>query len=99
MRFTNLEDPLNRWKLDTVALIVTKVQKYCVKHNLRNVILREVEDNRWSDPDNGRFDIEIIYENENGKLFEQKLLYLQGEIIDGKEFHERIEEFYPRRRA
>ena len=96
LKFINNEDLLNRWKVDTVLLIVSKVQQYCMKHNLINAYLHSVEDNRWSDPKNGRFDIEIRYINENGNLMQQKLLYLRGEILDGNEFHKRHDEFYPR---
>lgn len=96
LKFINNEDLLNRWRVDTVLLIVSKVQQYCMEHNLINAYLHSVEDNRWSDPKNGRFDIEIRYINENGNLIQQKLLYLRGEILDGNEFHKRHDEFYPR---
>lgn len=97
LKFVNYDDPLNRWKLDTVALIATKLQKYCMEKGLTNVVLHEVVDNRNDDPRNGRFDIQIRYIGESGYIIQQKLLYLQGEIIDGEEFHRRHDEFYPRK--
>lgn len=45
---------------------------------------------------NGRIDIEILYEKEKA-LVTQKLLLLNGEIIDGITFHKRFEEWYPRK--
>lgn len=45
---------------------------------------------------NGRIDVEIMYEGEDGKMYEQKLLILKGEVIDGLTFHERYSEWYPK---
>ena len=44
---------------------------------------------------NGRVDIEIEYANDEGHLVCQKLLILNDELIDGKSFHERYDEWYP----
>lgn len=44
----------------------------------------------------GRIDIEIEYIGENGHWIRQKLLILNGELIDGKAFHERHDEWYHR---
>ena len=99
LQFINWEDPLNQWRLDTVAMLVQEVQKYAASKGLNNVILHSVEDNRWSDPQNGRFDIEIRFPDEKKHMIQQKLLYLKGEIIDGETFHKRREEFYPERKT
>ena len=42
----------------------------------------------------GRIDIQIRYNNEQGYLMEKKLLILNDELIDGKTFHERYDEWY-----
>lgn len=44
----------------------------------------------------GRIDIQIERRDGEGILFWQKLLILKDELIDGKTFHARFEEFYPR---
>ena len=94
--FINLDDPYNRWELDTIRDIISLVKLYVVSHKLKDVELCRVEDNRWEDQANKRFDVIIRYK-ENNHMFEQHLLILKGQIIDGKEFHERHDEFYPRK--
>lgn len=94
LKFINLEDPMNEWRLDKVFEICQKVKEYADKNGLKDVVLHHVEDNVWSDAINQRYDIEIRYRI-NGHLIEQKLLMLKGEILDGKEFHARHDEFYP----
>lgn len=42
----------------------------------------------------GRVDIEIRYTDENHRLYEQKLLILNDEVIDGRTFHKRYSEWY-----
>lgn len=96
--FRNLNDPYNRWDLRILSNVVRKVEAYCDKHDIGNVELHEVEDNRWEDPENQRFDIVIRYPDKNGTLIEQKLLMLKDEVIDGEEFHKRYSEFYPDRK-
>ena len=44
---------------------------------------------------NGRIDIEIEYTNDECCQICQKLLILNNELIDGKAFHERHDEWYP----
>ena len=44
--------------------------------------------------EHGRIDIEIEYQNKNGQLVRQKLLILNGELIDGLAFHKRHSEWY-----
>ena len=95
--FVNLGDPMNRWKLDEVVRITSLIKEYADKHNLKDVELLEVEDNRWEDEVNQRIDVEIVYPDTKGIMIQQKLLILKGEILDGKEFHKRAEEFYPRK--
>lgn len=41
-----------------------------------------------------RYDIEVIIEEQDGKLWWQKLLLLNGEVVDGKTFHRRYKEWY-----
>ena len=42
----------------------------------------------------GRVDIEIRYVNKNHQSIQQKLLILNGELIDGEMFHKRFHEWY-----
>jgi len=93
LKFVNFSDPLNRWDIDKVILICNEVKRYANKHNLNKVELHRVEDNTWSDKENQRYDIEIRYMKGN-QLIQQKLLMLKGELLDGDEFHNRINEFY-----
>jgi len=92
-RFINFDDPYNRWTLDKILYICNKVKEYATKHNLENVVLETIEDNRWSDSKNQRYDITISY-YKGDHIWEQKLLLLKGELIDGKECHRRFNEFY-----
>ena len=95
LKFVNFDDPLNRWTVDVVAEIATKVKSYCSKRGIKDAELHSVEDNTWSDARNQRFDIEIRYVDARNHLIQQKLLMLNGEVLDGKEFHKRFREFYP----
>lgn len=44
--------------------------------------------------EHGRIDIEIEYINDHGHWIRQKLLILNGELIDGAAFHTRHSEWY-----
>lgn len=83
------------WSPDTVAKICKKVLDYAKANNLADVMLCSVEDNTCDDKANQRYDVEICF-TKNGQLIRQKLLILKGEVIDGNEFHKRINEFYPK---
>ncbi len=93
MKFINWDN--KEWELDKVAEIINKVKDYCDKKGIK-ASLYEVED-QSSNPGekNERFDVEIRYFNEKNILIQQKLLILNGEVVDGKEFHKRFNEFYP----
>lgn len=82
------------WDFLTVKRIVDKVEQYVFKKALKEVKLLRVEDNTWADTKNRRYDIEISYVDDKGKLVWQKLLILKDEILDGEQFHKRFEEFY-----
>lgn len=82
------------WDFLTVKRIVDKVEQYVFKKALKDVKLLRVEDNTWADTKNRRYDIEISYVDDKGKLVWQKLLILKDEILDGEQFHKRFEEFY-----
>ncbi len=82
------------WDFLTVKRIVDKVEQYVFKKALKEVKLIRVEDNTWADTKNRRYDIEISYVDDKGKLVWQKLLILKDEILDGEQFHKRFEEFY-----
>lgn len=94
MQIMNFSDPLNRWSLDTLKMVCDKVKGYTLLHGIENAELLSVEDNTWSDKENQRYDVKICYNKDNGSFVEQKLLILKGKVIDGKEFHERYDEFY-----
>ncbi len=95
MQFINFGNPANKWSVSTVLDITSKVYDYCRKRGIENAELCTIEDSTWEDKTNMRYDIEIRY-NSRGHLIQQKLLMLKGEILDGKSFHERFEEFYPK---
>ncbi len=93
--FVNMGDKLNRWNLDDIIKVCSLVKSYATEHNLKDVVLQHVEDQRWEDPENQRFNVNIMYAAETGKLTGQYLLILKGEILDGNAFHKRFREFYP----
>lgn len=82
------------WDLNVLIDIKSKVEKYILDNKYNNAYINEIENSTWTDPINQRYDIWITY-IKNKKLFQQKLLYLKGELLDGNEFHKRYEEFYP----
>ncbi len=94
-KFINWNNPDKSWPLDIVADIVSKIKGYADKESLENASILEVEDNTWSDPTNNRYDITIMF-TKDGHICQQKLLFLNGELIDGEDFHKRFSEFYPR---
>jgi len=94
MKCINLNDPFNRWRLDIVTQICNDVSEYTHKHGILRAEIDTIEDNTWADEVNRRYDVTIRYTADNGLLMEQKLLILKGEVIDGKEFHRRYDEFY-----
>lgn len=53
--------------------------------------IREIRRDDVKDP-HGRIDIEILYINENKDLICQKLLILDGELLDGEMFHKKWRE-------
>ena len=55
--------------------------------------IHEIRQDNINDP-HGRIDIEVRYVNEKNTLIQQKLLILNDELIDGKTFHERHNEWY-----
>ncbi len=71
--------------------ILDLIDEY-VKSNYRICEIRR--DN--IDDRNNRIDIEVEYLDSKGHLIHQKLLILNDELIDGKAFHERHDEWYPR---
>ena len=95
LRFVKMTDELNRWPIAQVAELAVKINNYCEANGIKDTELDRVEDNSRSEPDNGRMDIDISYVDANGTLVRQKLLMLKGEILDGAQFHERFDEFYP----
>lgn len=55
----------------------------------------DIHEDDLCDP-NGRIDIKIRF-SRDGKLIDQKLLILKGELIDGETFHKRFSEWYGQR--
>ena len=104
LQFINFGDKLNQWPIEKVKEVVDKVSEYAKAHNLKNVMLRCVEDQTWEDPVNQRYNIEISYYEEKtldsrsyNTMIVQNLLLMKGEIVTAKEFHKRFEEFYPKK--
>jgi hypothetical protein len=97
LRFINLNDILNRWPLETVLEIVTKVKEYADSHGIDGVYLHEVEDLTYEDPENQRYNIDIRYINENNSLIQQRLLMLKGTVYNCNEVHKRRDEFFTRK--
>lgn len=94
--FTNLmenQDP--HWPIDLMIDILGKIKAYADKKGYTGVEVQRVEDSTWSDPINKRYDIDIVYTDQDNHLIRQKLLMLKGELLDGLEFHNRFKEFYP----
>lgn len=98
LKFINMADFYNRWSLETVRDIVDKVYNYAIRRkNLKNVELAEVENlNYYPAEKNERYNIRIRHTDDGGRLWEQWLVMLNGELLDGEEFHKRIREFYPK---
>ena len=93
-KYINCSDSFNRCPLDIMSEVTTNLMFYSNKHGLKDVYLECIEDCRYSDPENERYNIDILYTNEKGNVTRQRLLYLKGEVLDGTAFHERFEEFY-----
>ena len=55
--------------------------------------IREIRQDDINDT-HERIDIEVRFRDENDYLIQQKLLILDDELIDGKTFHERYQEWY-----
>lgn len=92
-KFINWNHYDDQWKLDDIVEVVNLVKKYCDNHGYKNVrlsaVLTELDDK------NDRKNVRIHYTDEHNNLVSQLLLIINGEIMDGDEFHERIKEFYP----
>lgn len=59
----------------------------------RSYAIREIRRDNVKDP-NGRVDVEVEYLDENDRMIRQKLLILNGEVVDGLTFHKRYKEWY-----
>lgn len=97
LQFINMADPVKGWSVEKIAEIAGLVDAWCKAKGINDAVLETVEDNTWSDTRNKRMDIEIRYPGKTGWPIRQKLLILNGEVIDGKTFHERFDEFYPKK--
>ncbi len=93
MKYYNFSDKNHKCCLDQLFRIVTLIKDYCDRNNLEDVEVLSIEDNTATDTVNQRFDIEIMFRRKGIPVY-QKLLILKGEVIDGKTFHKRYEEFY-----
>lgn len=99
LRFIDFGDYYNRWPLEKVLNIVTKVKDYTDKNGIDDPELHEVEDLSWEkgEETNQRINVKIRYLQDT-KLYEQWLMIMKGEVIDASEFHKRYHEFYPNQR-
>jgi len=83
--------------INKLCNIITELKKYSEEKKLIMSSLLSVEDNSDQDKKNDRYDIEIAYKayDDNGMHYNiEKLLFLQGKIIDAKTFHRKIRDFY-----
>ena len=96
LKFINFGDPYNRWPLDKVIDIATKVKEYTDRKGIQAPELFQIEDVSWEKGEevNKRVNIRIRY-HKDGKLYEKWLMIMKGKCIDCNEFHERRDEFYP----
>lgn len=85
------------WDLGLLIDILGKVKNYTDEKGRKDVLVISIEDNTFSDPVNERYDIWIRYapQKDGACYIEQQLWILKGELIDGKTFYERHDEFYP----
>lgn len=92
MKITAYEDIFGRQEhltSDKLRQILSLIDDYM--HNTPYDIL-DIHEDDSCDP-NGRIDI-IIRFTQDEKLVEQKLLILNGELIDRETFHKRFSEWY-----
>ena len=97
IKFVNFA-PNEYWDWDVINDIVVLTKHYAdVKH--LDIIKMELENNSWSDVRNNRYDITITCRNtnddENKTLTCQKLLFLQGMLVDGEDFHANFQKYCP----
>lgn len=98
--FYEVQSPLSPspsgWRIEDILKVVTLIKEYAEKKGLQCVTIYKVEDNQITDPANQRFDVTIQYPHGdvNRCVISQKLVILRGEVLDGKEFHKRYNEFY-----
>lgn len=92
-KFIDWNNDSNQWKLDDIVEITSLVKKYCDAHGYKNVWVDEVEVEL--NDKNNRVNISISYINEHNCLFMQYLFIINGEIMDGHEFHKRRKDLYP----
>ena len=97
IKFVNFA-PDEYWDWNIINDVVTLTKHYADVNHF-NIIEMELENNSWSDVRNNRYDITITYRNinddENKTLIRQKLLFLQGDLVDGKTFHANFQKYYP----
>ncbi len=95
VKFANHYNPEDSWVLDTIEDIIAKVKAYGSLHSL-DINMIEIENTSYTDVANNRYDISIKYNNEKSQPISQKLLYLKGDIVDGKTLHANFEKYYPK---
>ena len=81
---------VEQFTADKLRRILDLIDEY-----MKNVpyIIHEIRQDNVADK-HGRIDIEIRYVNKANCVIQQKLLILDDELIDGKEFHRRFKEWY-----
>lgn len=80
--------PLN-WTAEIISRILNMLDDYVsVPYSVTELRQDDANDK------NGRIDVEITYANAKGQLTWQKLLVMNGELIDGITFHKRYNEWY-----
>lgn len=96
----------NCYTLDVIYNIIQRVKAYADANGYENATLVSVERDPDFEKSHERYDIEIVYDKpyeKKGVNYTQrawqKLLLIDGEIVDGPAFHRRYDEFYHDRKA
>ena len=82
------------WTLGLLADLMGKLKAFAESKGWERATLVSCEDCTEYDSVNQRYNIVVRYLI-GEHVYDSWLLFLKGEIIDGKAFHKRYDEFYP----
>ena len=78
------------WKLNDMLDVLKKVKRYYDKIEVKDVFVLQVEEEPPSRLDFGydrRINIDVCYVDETEKQFYQRLVMIDGRLMDGDAFH------------